>query len=566
MPSYQERSEINRRLAEQAYFDAKRKKIEPQKKDVRIGGMDGQTGRYQVLHADGGFSNNGVRTFDGTPPSDRFVRGQQNPNSNAIALGYRDYVRTEFLNRVAALTTQIIFLFQKENKLYVGGDRDEPELIYEAEEGESITQARITKTGEGIDDYKAMFVSEKGDSKTYLNTYLDGGVFAVDYDSPHIELSFKVWDGSFVGTGTKDMLNDEDRDVVNDRVMAAQSAFTESVNASRNALQNQFAPEGVQDLPYIGLGLWYFDAFTPFYYSGDWEFREYYYQGYFHRLNIITTGREDEIPTTNEIKTFFGYTSEAEGKSYKATSIVVAYFDMFNYSTEAGYIEGLREYYGAENVSFGFNSLRITLGVSSDFVLSPSRFDPAPEPSISLFSRPEDNVLTDIQYDTYPDQERILDVYYTEDKKITKVFYYDEDGQIIVDPEDLPDNPIESEFDTILGFDSESIIFTKNEDILIKGTINKDLEIPEGLSIYPINNFIGGISYLVVALNEEGDIIETTEDLVDNPIEIEEEGTLNVVSINVSESPLTISTPTPIEYSGISEELKAHIVNYSVFF
>ena len=99
MPSYQERSELNRRLADQAYFDAKRKKIEPQKKDVRIGGMDGQTGRYQVFHADGGFSSNGVRTFDGTPPSDRFVRGQQNPNSNAIALGYRDYVRTEFLNR-----------------------------------------------------------------------------------------------------------------------------------------------------------------------------------------------------------------------------------------------------------------------------------------------------------------------------------------------------------------------------------------------------------------------------------------------------------------------------------
>ena len=103
MPSYQERSEINRRLAEQAYFDAKRKKIEPQKNDVRIGNMDGQTGRYQVFHADGGFSNNGVRTFDGTPPSDRFVRGQQNPNSNAIALGYRDYVRTTFVNRVGEL-------------------------------------------------------------------------------------------------------------------------------------------------------------------------------------------------------------------------------------------------------------------------------------------------------------------------------------------------------------------------------------------------------------------------------------------------------------------------------
>ena len=233
-------------------------------------------------------------------------------SSNNLVSQQTNILRRRKKDVVQTVTTQVIFLFQKENKLYVGGDRDEPELIYEAEEGESITQARITKTGEGIDDYKVMFVSEKGDSKTYLNTYLDGGVFAVDYDSPHIELSFKVWDGSFVGTGTKDMLNDEDRDVVNDRVMAAQSAFTESVNASRNALQNQFAPEGVQDLPYIGLGLWYFDAFTPFYYSGDWEFREYYYRGYFHRLNIITTGREDEIPTTNEIKTFFGYTSEAE--------------------------------------------------------------------------------------------------------------------------------------------------------------------------------------------------------------------------------------------------------------
>lgn len=90
MPSYQERSRLIKQLSEQSYFDAL-KREDAQKKDVRVGGIDGRTGRYQVLSADGGLSSNGVPTSNAAPPSDGFVRGLQSPNVNAISLGWRKY-------------------------------------------------------------------------------------------------------------------------------------------------------------------------------------------------------------------------------------------------------------------------------------------------------------------------------------------------------------------------------------------------------------------------------------------------------------------------------------------
>ena len=96
MPSYQERSRLIKQLSEQAYFDAL-KREDAQKKDVRVGGIDGRTGRYQVLSADGGLSSNGVSTSNAAPPSDGFVRGLQSPNVNAISLGWRKYNAVDFV-------------------------------------------------------------------------------------------------------------------------------------------------------------------------------------------------------------------------------------------------------------------------------------------------------------------------------------------------------------------------------------------------------------------------------------------------------------------------------------
>lgn len=96
MPSYEDRSRLIKQLSEQAYFDAL-KREDAQKKDVRVGGIDGRTGRYQVLSADGGLSSNGVSTSNAAPPSDGFVRGLQSPNVNAISLGWRKYNAVDFV-------------------------------------------------------------------------------------------------------------------------------------------------------------------------------------------------------------------------------------------------------------------------------------------------------------------------------------------------------------------------------------------------------------------------------------------------------------------------------------
>ncbi len=102
MPSYSDRAKLIKQLSDQAYFEAL-KRDDAQKKDVRVGGIDGRTGRYQVLTADGGLVNSGVPLANGAPPTGDFVRGFQSPNSNAIGLGYRAYVPSEFVARNEAL-------------------------------------------------------------------------------------------------------------------------------------------------------------------------------------------------------------------------------------------------------------------------------------------------------------------------------------------------------------------------------------------------------------------------------------------------------------------------------
>jgi hypothetical protein len=145
MPNYQERSELLRQLANQAYFDAKNKP-NPQKDNVQVGGYDGRTGRYQVIHADGGVSTNGVSLSNAAPPSDRFVRGVKNPNTNAVPMEWRSVTANRVVNREedAAAVLNAIFLFQKDNKLYVGGDRAEPEEIYELEDGYSFNSSGVS--------------------------------------------------------------------------------------------------------------------------------------------------------------------------------------------------------------------------------------------------------------------------------------------------------------------------------------------------------------------------------------------------------------------------------------
>lgn len=479
MTSYQERSEINRRLADQAYFDAKLKRVEPQKKDVRIGGMDGQTGRYQVFHADGGFSNNGVRAFDGTPPSDRFVRGQQNPNSNAIALGYRDYVKTEFLNRIEEeeITTQIIFLFQKENKLYVGGDRDEPELIYEAEEGESISTSYVTKYGELINEYQAMFVSTKeGENfKIYINTILGGDLTTEEFNTDiggdlAANLSFIARNGSFIGQG-----------------------FTAQIT------EGEIPP--FVDVPEIER-----QAIL------DWRSET---DGGVWCLSGGETLPIRPIPLTAEIRGYLYVPIDMTGIAFGS-------FQVF-------YLVDCVD----KQPPFEIIATKTALTFIDRFEAIPSG-----EPC-SLFTRPEDGLIRALEKGSY-DNPSLLKTYYTNTQFTTS----DDNSQTI-------------------NFNSENILFFGDDDKLyIKRSDDQKQEIQTEEDLSEINNFIGNIIYQVVVLDDENEIIEDPA-----PIEIEENGVINVITIDVSRpSSPVISTPTPIEYIGIPEDLKAHIVNYSVFF
>jgi len=72
MPSYKERSQLIKALSEQQYFDAQIKKDASE--SVRIGDRDGTTGRYQILHQDGGVTRDGIKTFNQAAPQDGFVR------------------------------------------------------------------------------------------------------------------------------------------------------------------------------------------------------------------------------------------------------------------------------------------------------------------------------------------------------------------------------------------------------------------------------------------------------------------------------------------------------------
>jgi hypothetical protein len=164
MPSYQERSQILKALSEQQYFDALSKRAKDKNKDVQIGSQKGDTGRYEVYHADGGISSNGVKTFNAANPSDGFVRGIKGGNS--IALDHKNIKNQPFVIPQQSIFNNKSLKFCLSNLtgsgqfLYVGGDRSTPEVIFDRDayygtETENIGYVIPTfrATGIGLDDW-----------------------------------------------------------------------------------------------------------------------------------------------------------------------------------------------------------------------------------------------------------------------------------------------------------------------------------------------------------------------------------------------------------------------------
>jgi hypothetical protein len=176
MPSYEERSRLIKALSEQQYFDAQTKP----NTSIQIGAKRGDTGRYEVIHSDGGVTGNGDKIFNASAPQDGFVRG--NSSGNAIALESRNISQVQAVPQQEdeAQTSNIIVLFLKDNKLYVGGDRAEPEQIYELNVGASfLGTPKVNKTDDG---YIATFVVIDG-LQQLLCTVIDGELIEQEFST-----------------------------------------------------------------------------------------------------------------------------------------------------------------------------------------------------------------------------------------------------------------------------------------------------------------------------------------------------------------------------------------------
>lgn len=106
-------------------------------------------------------------------------------SSNNLVSQQTNILRRRKKDVVQTVTTQVIFLFQKENKLYVGGDRDEPELIYELEDGHSFMESiKISKTDLG---FIVNFITKKSVGEYYLHTITGDGQTYFQLDLPQVE-------------------------------------------------------------------------------------------------------------------------------------------------------------------------------------------------------------------------------------------------------------------------------------------------------------------------------------------------------------------------------------------
>jgi hypothetical protein len=193
MPSYEERSQQNKAEAEKVYYSA----ANTDNKSIQIGAKRGDTGRHAVIHSDGGVTSNGDKVFNASAPQDGFVRG--NASGNAIVLEHRNISQdADIPTEEEEPTSNIIILFKKDDALYVGGDRAEPELVYELEaDYRYLIPPTINKTGTGIDDYIINFVLQSTIDE-------DQCVFCVFTDNALLKREKTIprgFNGNLLGTG-----------------------------------------------------------------------------------------------------------------------------------------------------------------------------------------------------------------------------------------------------------------------------------------------------------------------------------------------------------------------------
>jgi hypothetical protein len=172
MPSsYEDRNQLIKILANQAYFDAINKP-KNDAKAIQVVGTDGQTGRKLLRHPDGGVTSNGEQRFNTAVPSDGFVAARIDPNSNTIAIDGRQRRGDALVNRIfeeAEATGLIIAVAVlkegSKSTVYIIGDRSTPDEVYTYDNTkEDIGRGHLVKTGEDLDDWAfTALIGEVGD-------------------------------------------------------------------------------------------------------------------------------------------------------------------------------------------------------------------------------------------------------------------------------------------------------------------------------------------------------------------------------------------------------------------
>jgi hypothetical protein len=174
--NYRDRQAKNKIESEKVYYSTPK----TDNKAIQIGAKQGETGRFSVIHNDGGVTSNGDKAFNASAPQDGFVRG--NASGNAISLDHRNVRRDARLQpEEDEATGDVVILFQKDNKLYVGGDRV-PEQIYELNVGATfLGNPKINKTSDG---YIVTFVVAE-ESTQLLCAIVDGGLITSELSSAY---------------------------------------------------------------------------------------------------------------------------------------------------------------------------------------------------------------------------------------------------------------------------------------------------------------------------------------------------------------------------------------------
>lgn len=290
------------------------------------------------------------------------------------------------VNMVNDIDSNIIFLFKKDVsvtingvtktviRFYVGGDRIEPEEIYDVDTTEyflndTIYPPKIIKTSTNQSGFKVQFVllgiteGVVDISRVYFYTYSDGEIYiSMLTIEPDSFFTLAFFNKVVMGDGSFSLLGYRSQQLSN-LELAPYFDFPALINAEKQAASIAF------------------QAQVPF---GLFQSIEYTENA---PTFVINKPGFYEMPTTIETLGYFELKEGTLGITV-GQRVTIIYF-----------------YFASSAIFY--------LGEFSPTLL-PYQFIPTPDQELSLFARPEDDVINPIRFDNYPAIERSIQVDFTE--------------------------------------------------------------------------------------------------------------------------------------------------------